>query len=119
VAADGRLRGRFGFLRRTTDQTQLSLSTSRQARVHPQPGRARAEGEEQMTKYNNPLSPNYRRPEPKPPKPLSPTAELIESVIGGLMAGLFWLGVSLAVFGRRSKRDVRGRTLDLQACIRG
>jgi hypothetical protein len=31
VAADGRLRGRFGFLRRTTDQPQLSLSTSRQA----------------------------------------------------------------------------------------
>jgi hypothetical protein len=26
VAADGRLRGRFGFLRRTTDKAQLSLS---------------------------------------------------------------------------------------------
>ena len=52
-----------------------------------------------MTKYNNPLSPSYRRPEPKPPKPLSPTAELIESVIGGLMAGLFVLAVSLAGLG--------------------
>jgi hypothetical protein len=46
----------------------------------------------------NPLSPNYRRPEPKPYRP-SPTAELIVSVIGGLMAGLFWLAVSLAVLG--------------------
>jgi predicted lipid-binding transport protein (Tim44 family) len=50
-----------------------------------------------MPKYderNSPLSPNYRRPEPEPNKP-SPTAELIDSVIGGLMAGLF----SIAVFG--------------------
>jgi predicted lipid-binding transport protein (Tim44 family) len=40
----------------------------------------------------NPLSPNYRRPEPKPNEP-SPIGDLIEGVIGGLMAGLFQLAV--------------------------
>jgi sterol desaturase/sphingolipid hydroxylase (fatty acid hydroxylase superfamily) len=54
-----------------------------------------------MTNYDerNPLSPNYRRPEPKPNRP-SPTSELIESVIGGVFVGLFWLavlGVALTV----------------------
>jgi sterol desaturase/sphingolipid hydroxylase (fatty acid hydroxylase superfamily) len=47
----------------------------------------------------NPLSPNYRCPQPEPNRP-SPTAELIESVIGGVFAGLFWLavlGVALTV----------------------